>query len=55
MEITLSIVVGFLIMCGLWIALLASRAQLEVQREETEKLTTLTSELERQVKDLSGF
>jgi hypothetical protein len=53
MEITLSIVVGFLIICGLWIALLASRAQLEAQREQTKKLTKRNSELQQSVQRLS--
>jgi hypothetical protein len=52
-AIGLTFVIGYLMICGLWIALLASKAQLDAQREETEKLTKRSNDLRHDVEYLS--
>ena len=53
-EITLTFIIGFLLICGLVLAWLASKAELDVEREETEKLRKRNSELEQSVQSLAG-
>jgi hypothetical protein len=53
-EVAATFVIGFLLICGLGVAWLASQARLEAEREETEKLRKRNSELEQSVQRLPG-
>jgi hypothetical protein len=52
-EVAATFIIGFLLICGLGLGWLASRAELEAERIETEKLRKRNSELEQSVQRLS--